>query len=207
MPTTTKTKSAAIETAMVALAKPAAYEDVLSKLSARDRQSVEKHVALAQAEPTQDHEKLWKRLACDLFTLASHAVTTQGQQAMLFHVQDGKYRMQVFALEDPRDGRILVYSGDSVQEAIKLGLLRAPAKGEAPGGYLVGSAPADRLVIETLDSNSSPEPKPWYKNMLGWGRKAIRITLPVNASDELVRAAEALCALAARAQAKKAAGG
>jgi hypothetical protein len=33
------------------------------------------------------------------------------------------------------------------------------------------------------------------------------MTLPVNASDELVRAAEALCALAARAQAKKAAGG
>jgi hypothetical protein len=205
MPTTTKTKSAAIETAMVALAKPAAYEDILTKLSARDRQSVEKHIALAQAEPTQDHERLWKRLASDLFTLASHAVTTQGQQAMLFHVQDGKYRMQIFALEDPRDGRLLVYSGDSIAEAVKLGLLRAPAKTEAPGGYMLGSA-GERLVVEGLDSNSSPEPKPWYKNMLGWGRKAIRITLPVNATEEQIRAAEALCALAARAQAKKAAG-
>jgi hypothetical protein len=206
MPTTTKTKSAAIETALVALAKPAAYEDVLAKLSARDRQSVEKHIALAQAEPTPDHERLWKRLACDLFTLASHAVTTQGQQAMLFHVQDGKYRMQIFALEDPRDGRILVYAGDSIGEAVKLGLLRAPGKGEAPGGYVLGAAGGERVVVESLDANSSPEPKPWYKNMLGWGRKAIRITLPVNASDEQIRAAEALCALAARAQAKKAAG-
>ena len=207
MPTTTKTKSAAIETAMVALAKPAAYEDVLAKLSARDRQSVEKHIALAQAEPTPDHERLWKRLARDLFTLASHAVTTQGQQAMLFHVQDGKYRMQVFSLEDPRDGRILLYAGDSVEEAVKLGLLRAPGKGEGPGGYILGSNPSERMVIETLDSNTSPEPKPWYKNMLGWGRKAIRITLPVNASEDLIRAAEAMCAIAARAQAKKAAGG
>ena len=204
---TTKTKSAAIETALVPLAKPAAYEDVLAKLSARDRQSVEKHVALAQAEPTQDHEKLWKRLACDLFTLASHAVTTQGQQAMLFHVQDGKYRMQIFSLEDPRDGRILVYSGDSLEEAVKLGLLRAPGKGEAPGAYVIANTPGERLIVETLDSNSSPEPKPWFKNMLGWGRKAIRITLPVNASSEQVRAAEAMCALASRAQAKKAAGG
>ena len=204
---TTKTKSAAIETAMVALAKPAAFEDVLAKLSARDRQSVEKHVSLAQAEPSPDHEKLWKRLACDLFTLASHAVTTQGQQAMLFHVQDGKYRMQIFSLEDPRDGRILVYSGDSLEEAVKLGLLRAPGKGEAPGSYVIATTPGERLIVETLDSNSSPEPKPWFKNMLGWGRKAIRITLPVNANAEQVRAAEAMCALAARAQAKKAAGG
>lgn len=202
---TTKTKSAAIETALVALAKPASYEDVLAKLSARDRQSVEKHISLAQAEATPDHERLWKRLACDLFTMASHAVTTQGQQAMLFHVQDGKYRMQIFALEDPRDGRLLVYSGDSRDEAVKLGLLRAPSKGDAPGGYVLGSG--ERLVVEALDSNSSPEPKPWYKNMLGWGRKAIRITLPVNASAEQVRAAEAMCALAARAQAKKASGG
>ena len=40
---------------------------------------------------------------------------------------------------------------------------------------------AQRLLIEPLDADNTPNPHPWYKNMLGWGRKALRITLPVPA--------------------------
>jgi len=39
--------------------------------------------------------------------------------------------------------------------------------------------------------------------MLGWGRKALRVTLPVKATAEQIAAAEALCAFTAKGFTKK----
>src|SRR5215218_7180377 len=139
-------KSNPANAAMDLLAKPADFDAFLGKLAARDRQNVDRHLALADAEPEADHGKLWRRIARALFTLSPHAVTTIGQQALMFFVADGKYRMQVFAIEDPRDGRLLVYTGDVAKEAIKQGILAAPPKGDASAGYVVAADKAQRLI-------------------------------------------------------------
>ena len=44
-------------------------------------------------------------------TLAPHFAKTDGQQRVRFFVPDGQYRMQVFAMEDLRDGVITIYCG------------------------------------------------------------------------------------------------
>lgn len=196
-------KGSASTTAMALLAKPAAFEDMLSKLAARDKQNVERHLALADGEPDAEHGKLYRRLARALFTLSPHAVTTVGQQALQFFVADGKYKMQTFAIEDPRDGRLLVYTGDVLKEAVKSGVLTPPAKTDASAGHVLGNDRDQRLLVESLDSNNTPNPHPWYKNMLGWGRKALRITLPVKATREQINATEALCAMYAKTLVKK----
>jgi hypothetical protein len=185
------------------LAKPAELDEFLAKLAARDRQNVDRHLLAADSEPEPDHGRLWRRIARSMFTLSPHAVTTIGQQALLFFVADGKYRMQVYAVEDPRDGRLLLYTGDVVKEAVKAGILAPPAKGDASAGHVVVADKNQRLIIETLDANNTPNPHPWYKNMLGWGRKALRVTLPIKATPEQISAAEALCALTAKGFAKK----
>ena len=192
------------QAALELIAKPADFDAFLAKLAARDRQNVDRHLALADAEPEADHGKLWRRVARALFTLSPHAVTTIGQQALQFFIADGKYKKQVFAVEDPRDGRLLVYVGDVVKEAIKQGVLAAPPKGDASAGYVVTADKAQRLLIEPLDADNTPNPHPWYKNMLGWGRKALRITLPVKATPEQIAATEAMAALTAKAFAPKA---
>jgi hypothetical protein len=199
MASTKTTTATAATTISAALAKPVDFDQFLAKLAARDRQNVDRHLVAADAEPEPDHAKLWRRIARSMFTLSPHAVTTIGQQALLFFIADGKYKMQVYAVEDPRDGRLLVYVGDVVKEAIKQGVLAAPPKGDASAGHVVAADKSQRLIIEPLDANNTPNPHPWYKNMLGWGRKALRVTLPVKASPEQIAAVEALCALSAKA--------
>jgi hypothetical protein len=199
---TTKTNSATAAISAL-LAKPVELDEFLGKLAARDRQNVDRHLIAADAEPEPDHAKLWRRIARSMFTLSPHAVTTIGQQALLFFIADGKYRMQVFAVEDPRDGRLLIYTADVVKEAIKQGILTAPAKNDASAGYVVVADKAQRLLIEPLDANNTPNPHPWYKNMLGWGRKALRVTLPIKATPAQIAAAEALCAFTAKGFQKK----
>jgi hypothetical protein len=192
---TTKT-NAATSAAISLIAKPAEFDEFLAKLAARDRQNVDRHLIAADAEADADHGTLWRRIVRILFTLSPHAVTTIGQQALQFFVADGKYKKQVYAVEDPRDGRLLVYLGDVTKEAIKQGILAPPAKNDASAGYVVAADKAQRLIIEALDADNTPNPHPWYKNMLGWGRKAIRITLPVKATKEQIAATEHLCAMA-----------
>lgn len=154
-------------------------ETFLTGLAGKDRSNVEKHLAACDAEPDPMHGKLWRRLASTMRKLAPLPVQTVGQQAVLFFIADGKYRMQVFALEDARDGRLMIYLPDILAEAEKAG------------------APLAVLKPEALDAANTPNPSPHIKHMLGWNRKAVRVTLLTHASAQQVSAAEKLCALAA----------
>jgi hypothetical protein len=206
VPTTTKTarKDQPLTDARAALARPIDYDRFLEKLPAKDRANAQKHVAAIEAEGDPRHAALWRRLACALMTLAGHSAKVNGQQSAQFYVADGKYRMQVFALEDLRDGKVTVYCSDVLDEATKLGVLAAPkrpkpAKGAADepmgGGYtLPGGEP---IALDALDGRTE-NPAPFFKDMLGWNRRAIRITLPVTATKTQVAAAEDLCALSVR---------
>jgi hypothetical protein len=183
-----KSRSAVLESFRTALAKPIELDALLSKAGQKDRTNVEKHLALLDAESGSPHGKLWRRLMRALATLAPLAIQTVGQQAIQFFIADGKYRMQVFALEDTNDGQVVLYVPDVLDEARKLKVVGA----ESP------------VPIEQLTAANTPNPSPHYKNMLGWNRKALKISLPVSATSEQIETAEHLAALAARAWAAKA---
>ena len=187
-------------------------EEFFKNVSAKDRTGVEKHLAVIDAEPDAAHGRIWRRVAKALRRLAPLALQTAGQHAVQFFVADGKYRMQAFALEDQRDGKILIYLPDVLEEAAKARVLKAPAKGasasaSASGGagaaaaipeYAVAGAAGARLRIESLDAANTPNPAPHYKHMLGWNRKALRVTLLTTAGDGELEAAEKLCSIAAK---------
>ena len=119
MPERTATSVVAkpVEAAKAALpAKPVKvdFETFLAALSARDRLNIERHIAVCEGEPTLDHAKLFKKLAAMLASLAPQAIRTTGQRAIQFFIADGKYRVQVFALEDLCDGKVTVYLTDAL---------------------------------------------------------------------------------------------
>jgi hypothetical protein len=181
-----------------------AFDEFLARLPAKERANVEKRIALAaDAPPDGGLLELWRRLACALLTLAPHAAKVVGRTAVQFFVADGKYRMQMFALEDLQDGSVTVYCPDVLSEALKGGVLAAPAGKGAADHYGVCGSP-HVLAIASLD-RSVIDPPIYYKDMVGWNRRALRITLPAAASADQIGAAESLCAIAAHRHNKPAA--
>jgi hypothetical protein len=176
------------------LARPIDFAEFLSKLSAKDRVNAEKRVGVLEAGPDPRRAALWRRLVCVLMTLAGHAAKFVGKQTVQFYVADGlRYRMQVFALEDLQDGYMTVYCPDALAEAVKAGVL-APADAEAHM-YVIPSS-NEPLRVASLDS-SSLDPGAHFKDLTGWNRTALRITLGPSPSAEQMEAAELICALAA----------
>jgi hypothetical protein len=170
------------------------FNDFLARLSGKDRASAEKRVGVLEAEPDPARATLWRRLVSALATLAPHATKFVGRQTVQFYVADGKYRMQVFALEDLQDGNFTVYCPDVLEQAVKLGVLAHRQNADAQTYAVAGSG--EPLHIELLDRNSL-NPAAHIKDLTGWNKKALRITLPPSASPAQVQAAELLCAVAA----------
>lgn len=181
-----------ISTARDALSQRLDFPAFLAKLSPKDRANIERRIDLLESEPVPHRATLWRRLACTLATLAPQTMKCIGKQTVQFYITDGKYRMQVFALEDLQDGNFTVYCPGGVDEAIELGLL-VPAESDVPG-YLIPST-EEPLQIELLSGASNAAAH--YKDMVGWNRKAIQLTLPPFASPALVETVELLCAVAA----------
>jgi hypothetical protein len=133
--------------------------------------------------------QIWRRLASLFFAIAP-ARPRVIQRATLFYIPDGKYQMQVFALDDAEDGTLAICCEDVIATAIKAGLLDRQAG--QPSRYQVFGTP-HALQIEQLDSSKE---SPAYCNaMTGWNRKALRMVLPANPPIELTDAVELLCAL------------
>jgi hypothetical protein len=176
--------------------KPMDFDAFLAKLTPKDRLNIERHLAAIEELSTKAHAKLWKRLATQMMTMASHSAKANGQQSMQFYIQDGKYRMQIFALEDLRDGTVHVYATDATDEAFAAGAMHKPKPAdEADQFRLPGTT--DTLNVERLDGKVS-NPAPFYKDMLGWNRRAVHVALPAMASDAQVAAVEKLLYLGAK---------
>lgn len=193
--------AATLKTARAALEKPTGLDSLLEKVRLKDRAHIERHLTACDAEGDPRHGKLWRRMACALGTLAPLAIQMVGEGAMQFFVADGKYRMQAFALEDVRDGAVHVYIPDTLAEAQKMGVIMpSPRDADADGPHEFGlpGKKGGTLMIEMLSATNSPNPPAHMKNMLGWNRKALRISLPNAASEAQIEATEDLCALAAR---------
>jgi hypothetical protein len=168
---------------------------VLATASSKDRTSIEKHLAACDAEGSPEHGELLRRLLLTLGTLAPHALATMGQGAVQFFIPDGKYRKQVFALEDQRDGTVNVYLPNVLAQAIRAKVLKA---GPEPGSFAIVENRQQQLQIEELDAANTPNPPTCAKHMLGWNRKALRVTVPVSAIKSRVKAIESLCTIASK---------
>jgi hypothetical protein len=177
------------------LERPIDFEEFLARLPVKDRANAEKRVAALEAGSDPSHARLWRRLTCSLMTLAPLAPKLVGRQTVQFYVADGKYRMQVFALEDLQDGNMTIYCPDVLKEAGEAGLLANPAPG-ASDLYLI-ETDREPLRVEILNSGSLTSTS-HVKDMTGWNRKALRITLAPSSSPAQIEAAEALCAIAAQ---------
>ena len=175
-------------------------ESLLARSAAKDRTTIQKHLSLLESEGDPAHAALWRRLVGSMAALAPMPLQASGQGSIMFFIPDGKYRMQVFALEDQRDGRIALYLPNVLNEAIKRKILK---KGDVPDEYSLGRSARTTIHVELLDSQNTPEPPAHMKNMLGWNRKAMRVSLPTTTSDgPKVEAAEALFDVAAKQFAK-----
>ena len=170
------------------------FTEFLAKLPPKDRVNAERRVVALETSASPELAELWRRLACTLMTLSPHAAKLVGKQTVQYYVADGRYRMQVFALEDVQDGNITIYCQDVLKEAAEGGLLMPAADTGTRVHRIVGST--DMLHIEALDRDSI-NPAVHYKDMVGWNRTALRITLAPTASAEQVAAAELMCAIAA----------
>jgi hypothetical protein len=172
-----------------------ALEGFLGRAAAKERTKIEKHLAACDAENDSNRGTLWRRLATLLDSFAGSGVESAGGQAWRFFCADGKYRMQVFALEDRGDGALRVALPDVLDEAIKKKVL---LKGKVPNEYgLKGSR--EPLRVEALDNAKYTDPPAHVKSMLGWGRRAIEVTIPTTSEGgPRTDAVEALCEIAAK---------
>src|SRR5437763_7004700 len=123
MTTTTRTAAPRGRTAAAVEVPPADYDGFLAKLSTKDRLNVERHVAALEAAGDSRHAETWRQMASTLFALAPNPIKSNGQQSLQFFIPDGKYRMQVFALQDLRDGAIVIYCGNVLAQAVRDGLV------------------------------------------------------------------------------------
>jgi hypothetical protein len=191
------------------------YQALLARLGVRDRQAVERHVAACEAEPTPEHARLWRQLACLLASLAGggnaeaprtgpscrqFGVEASGQKAVQFFTADGKYRRQLFALEDLRDGVLVVYTVDALAAALRAGALRGPVRTDdgVPVYELCGCGGHATVGVQALTAANVAEAPNYYRHMVGWNRTALKITLPVAGVEGRLRALNVLYALAAR---------
>jgi hypothetical protein len=176
-----------------------AYETFLLTMGEKDRRNIRKHVATCEDEPTQQHAVLWKRLACTLAALGGKWVKTTGHRAVQFFVADGNYRVQTFALEDTGDGTISVYAPDALQAARDAGIVVVPVgTPDNTLAYEVGDLPGLTVRVEVLSTSKTVDAPEYYRHLLGWNRKALRIILPTNAGRAQLIACDALCGLSVR---------
>jgi hypothetical protein len=184
--------SAVVKSARKLLEAPLDFEGFLNKLSPKDRINAERRAATIDTEAGEPRASLWRRLTASLMTLAP-VCKLVGKQTIQFYIPDGKYRMQVFALEDLQDGNITIYCPNKLAEATEAGIIKADAS--QPNMHTIKSA-KQPIYIEPLDGNT-PNPPDHVKDLVGWNRKAVKIILPQASTPEQIETAELICAIAA----------
>ncbi|HEX8521255.1 MAG TPA: hypothetical protein VF669_03295 [Tepidisphaeraceae bacterium] len=168
--------------------------DFLSRTAAKERAKIEKHLATVDAHDDGVHGKLWRRLALMLDALSGAGVESSSGQAWRFFIPDGKYRMQVFALEDRGDGMLRIVLPDVLEQAVARKII---GKTKVPGEYTVPSS-REVLHIEAIDPSKTQDPPAHVKSMLGWGRRAIQITISTVGDNKPLEAAQKMCEMAAK---------
>jgi hypothetical protein len=168
------------------------YEAFLGHLTVKGRSTVQKHDESCETAGDQERGVLWKRLAGGLGQLANHAIEVYDLRSVKFYVADGKYKLQVFALEDTPQGTLVVYFPDVAQTAVSEKIITG---GTSPQLYRV---PGGAEPLHLTPINAETPDMTVCKAMLGWGRRALRAEFALPMQEAHVRAVEHLCELAAR---------
>jgi hypothetical protein len=178
-----------VEQARRRLETPLDLEGILAKLGVREKSSYAKRLDTMMANSPRRAAN-WRRLAAILYLLAPHRPRLAGR-AVLFFIPDGKYQLQVFALDDAADDTLHVYCEDVLATAQKAHLVdRQPPQ---PHRYQVLGSP-HAIEIQPIDGKTQ-NLAACCNSMTGWNRKALRIVLPSDASSEQMQAAELLASI------------
>ena len=175
------------------------FDALVAKLSAKDRHCVDRQIAARENSPIFGLADRWRKLAATLLNLAPGMVKLSGLHTMQFYIADGKYRKQVFALHALPDSAIAVCIPDILEDAVKFGLLALPA-GNGPKGApsnLYGIGKTDQTLTVDIVSGNTIDPQIFYKDMTGWNRRALCITLAGESTQAQIRAVGDLCKCAA----------
>jgi len=195
----TKSATSLVSDARQLLSSGSDYDAFVTRLSMKDRANTAKHLTAIEATPDgRAHAATWKKLIVAMASLTTSDLRTLSGHAVMFFIVDGQYRMQILALHDALDGKISVYCGDIIADAVGAKLI----KPDVPTVFKIGTTD-EKMTIERLDGTSR-DLLPFCKNLIGWNRQAVRISLPVDASPTQVSTALDLCAITAAKLVKKA---
>lgn len=162
---------------------PLTFDEFLARLPAKDRASAEKRLAAIDAvAPARG--KLWRQLAASLLTLSGHSAKVNPSESIQFYTADGKYRMQIFALQDNQPGELTIHCRDVIDTLVEKKMLRKSKNPDAPHRYAVAGT-EDAIVVERVLPQSAEHP-PAFRDLLSWNRKCMRIDLPDSATGALL---------------------
>jgi hypothetical protein len=168
---------------------------LLERFSGKDRDGFERQLTACRAKGGEPLATLWSDLAALFTTLASRPPKLTGTNTIQFFIPDGKHRQQVFAMHMEDDGRVSLYLPNVLDTAISAKVLGKAGKPPLERSYAIGSS-QESLTIDLLDRDTI-NPHAYFKDMTGWNRKAICVTLPAEATAGQKKAVEQLAALAA----------
>jgi len=162
--------------------KPLSYEDFLAKLGAKDRLNAEKRATAMEADPAR--LATWKRTCARLMTLSGHSAKVNAKEFIQFYAADGKYRMQIFALQDVLPSELTIHCRDVLDTLIEKKLLLKPKAGQPENRYRVAGT-EETMVVERVPAQLAEHPVA-FRDLLSWNRKCMRIDLPTNASSAML---------------------
>ncbi|QOV87948.1 hypothetical protein [Humisphaera borealis] len=174
---------------------PKNFNEAFEKVSPKDRANLQKHLDAVASMP-HAFTDTWKGLLLTLSQHAPHACQTVGTEAVRFFVQDGTYKLQMFALEDKLAEPIRVYLPNVLEASIKAKLISRTA---APNAFTVAGESGEPILIDELDASTTIDAPVHFKFMIGLNRKALRVTFPSRDRTGLVKLISAMCDLAIRA--------
>jgi len=111
----------------------------------------------------------------------------------------------VFALEDLRDGVLVVYMVDALPAALKEGIVRGPVRAKEGGQVYQLAVGADYTSIkfEAVTSANLGSAPDYYRHMVGWNRSLLKMTVRSADGAASFGAIERVCTLAAKSATTK----
>ena len=191
-------ESAAKSSAVVVPSLPTVitHDAMLARFSPKDRDGFERQINACITKGGEPLAAMWREFAALFLTLATRPPKLTGVNTMQFFIPDGKHRKQVFAMHCTDEGLLNLYLPNVLDDAIKAGIVAKVGKTAEEISYVL-PATKEKIGIEPLDRDTL-NPQFYYKDMTGWNRKAICVSLSATASADQKHAVEKLVALAAR---------
>jgi hypothetical protein len=170
---------------------------MLAKFSPKDRDGFERQINACTTKGGEGLANTWREFCAMFMTLANRPAKLSGVNTAQFFIPDGKHRKQVFAMHCEDNGNLHVYLPNVLDDAIKAGLF-TKVNPKSPEDTTYSLKNGEKVTIEPLDRDTL-NPQFYFKDMTGWNRKAISVTLPPTATGPQKQAVEQLAALAATA--------